>query len=75
MKNLKRLLEIHDEMQDALCTTIKITHEQVLDITVKDLVSKYKSTIRDNHLCMDSFRNVLLYYLDADELKELMEQQ
>jgi len=68
MKDYKRLLEIHDEMQDALCTTIKISHEQVLDITVKDLISKYKSTIKNKHHCMESFKNVLLYYLEPNEL-------
>jgi len=72
MKDYKRLLEIHDELQDALCTTIKISHGQVTDITVKDLISKYKSTIKNKHHCMESFKTVLLYYLHPDELDELM---
>lgn len=76
MKNLSRLLEINEEFEEALATTIKISWKQVLDITVGDLISKYKSVLKnDKEEYKESFKKVLLYYISEKELKELIEKK
>ena len=68
--NVDRLFEIHKELQDAVSTTIKIDHGQVLDIVVKDLVSKYKACKERGDEYEESFKKVLRFYLTEDELEE-----
>lgn len=70
LEDTHRLFEIHKDLQDSLSTTIKIDHGQVLEIVVKDLVSKYKACKERGDEYEDSFKKVLRFYLTADELEE-----
>lgn len=62
------LMEKVRELEDALCMTIKINHGQVLEVTVADLISKYKSCLsRNDTKYIDAFTLVLKYYLTEEE--------
>ena len=70
-----KLINISKELQDALSTTIKIDHDQVLDIVVADLFAKYKSA-RNRRLGReaDMLECVLVkYYLTQNELETLLD--
>lgn len=71
-EGIHRIFEIHKDLQDSLSTTIKIDHGQVLEIVVKDLVSKFKACKERSDEYEDSFRKVLRFYLTADELEEMI---
>jgi len=69
----KRLLEISKDIEDALSTTIKINREQVLNIVVADLLSKYKAAVkRKDKKWEPVFKQVLRFYLEDEELETLM---
>lgn len=74
--DIDQFMESYRKIQDTLSTTIKIDHRQVGEIVVKDLIKKYKfnlgRTKKDDKI-IESFKNVLLYYMDEAELKEYME--
>ncbi len=69
----KELLEINREIEDALSTTIKIGYEQVLQIVVADLLSKYKAAVkRKDEKWEPVFKQALRFYLEDEELEALI---
>lgn len=69
-----RLIGISKELEDALSTTVRINHNQVNDIIVADLLSKYKSAkstgLGGNASMLSGV--LLQYYLTPDELETLL---
>lgn len=57
----------YEKTRKSLMTTIKIDHEQVLYITVGDLIEKRNS---DTNKQRDAFDVVLRYYLTEDEFQK-----
>jgi len=61
-------------MTDALSRSIKISHNQVLDIVVGDLIEKYNFNIEHgNREWAAVFYRILRYYLDVGEMRLLDE--
>lgn len=74
--DIDQFMESYRKVEDTLSTTIKIDHRQVGEIVVKDLIKKYKfnlGRVKKDDKIIESFKNVLLYYMDEAELKEYME--
>lgn len=71
-EEMHSIFKIHKELQDALSTTIRIDHGQVLEIVVKDLLSKYKACKERGDEYEDSFKKVLRFYLTEDELEDMI---
>lgn len=68
------LIDKVKEMEDALSMTIKISHDQICEIVVADLIGKYKASVgRNNTKYVDSFATVLRFYLTEDEFSEMIE--
>lgn len=63
-EQFEKLLKIHREIEDSLSSTIKISHIEVDKLVVKDLINKRNS---HNNNIVESFDNVLKYYLSDDE--------
>jgi len=61
------LMRIRKDIDESLSTTIKINHEQVLNIVIADLLSKYKHNKKDEKW-EPIFKEVLRFYLSDDEL-------
>lgn len=54
--------------------SIKINHEQVLSIVVADLLCKYRAVVRRKDTkWAPVFKQVLLFYLEDEELETLMQ--
>jgi len=54
--------------------TIGLTHKQVLEIVVTDLIYKYEHNVNPfNPEWVDAFEKVLSYYLDDGEMAKLNE--
>ena len=65
-----RIMEVHKEIADSLCTTIKVHHDQVFYIVVNDLVNKYRYC---NDITMkDQFHKVIRFYITEEELQEML---
>ena len=73
IQNDQALIDKYKEIQDALSMTVKIQHEQVLEIVVADLMAKYKSCLSLNHECKEAFEKVLHYYMGDEDFKEMLE--
>jgi hypothetical protein len=73
MRDAHKLIETRKEIEDALSTTIKISHDQVLDIVVMDLVKKYKAALGRGDELGPAFEKVLRFYLTDDELKQMID--
>jgi len=67
MNKIERLLEIAQEMDDALSSTVKIPHSEVVRLTVKDLIAKRNC---QGNKIVKEFDAVIMYYLDEDEFKK-----
>lgn len=69
-----RLIDISKELENALSTTVRINHNQVMDIVVADLLAKYKSAksrgLGGNASMLSGV--LLQYYLTPDELEALL---
>ncbi len=68
----KRISEIERDIRDSLSTTVKIGHDQVLDIVVADLLAKYKGAIMRKSKWIEPFKTILRFYLEEHELDLLM---
>ena len=65
------LMERVREIEDYLSTTVKISHGQILEVTVADLLGKYKSCVKRNDTkYINAFALVLRYYLTEEEFLE-----
>lgn len=70
--DVEKILEISRRMDEKLSKTVKISHLQVLEITVADLSEKYIFNIqRGNKDWALAFEKVLQYYLDEQEMSHL----
>jgi len=67
------LLRKFNEIQDRLSVNVKIQHDQVTEIVVADLMSKYKHRINKPDEYTDAFKTVLSFYLDKVEMDEMMD--
>lgn len=66
-----RLFEIYDEIQDAVCTLVKIDHGQILKVVIRDLRSKRKHLEDTKHFDeMAHFDYVLKYYLGDEDFEK-----
>ena len=59
------------EMQDIGSAKVTIHRDQVLEIVVADLIAKYKACKDRNDEYTESFKQVLSFYLDAEEMNEI----
>lgn len=65
--------DILHEMDDATSRAVQISYGQVLGIVVEDLIDKYKFNIaRGNSEWALAFEKVLRYYLDDQEMSQLI---
>lgn len=64
VEQFEKFLKIHRELEDSLSSSIKISHIEVDKLVVKDLINKRNS---HNNNIVESFDNVLKYYLSDDE--------
>lgn len=71
IQNDQALIGKYKEIQDALSMTVKIQHDQVLEIVVADLMAKYKSCLSRNYECKESFEKVLHYYMGDEDFQEM----
>lgn len=59
-----KLIQIHQEMMDALSVPVKISHDEVCRVVVDDLKAKLKSASdRGLNEYVSAFETVLRYYL------------
>lgn len=66
-----RLFDIYDELKDSLSVTVKIDHNQVHRVIVRDLINKRKSCIeRKDVEGTNHFDYVLEYYLGKEDYKK-----
>ena len=65
--NTDRLFEIHREFEDSLKVSVKIGHEEVLKIVLRDLIAKRNSC---NIGVRESFDAVLRFYLVEEEFQK-----
>jgi hypothetical protein len=75
--SIKRDFSLHDKMreiEDAMSMTVKLGHNQVLEVVVADLSVKYKASLKRNDTrYIEAFGTVLRFYLSEDEMEELHE--
>lgn len=65
---MKSEIEFYREMQDALKVSVKIDHNEVHKIVVRDLMKKFESgSCESNEENKKAFERVLLYYLGKDD--------
>lgn len=57
-------IDSYNKLNDALKVKVKIDHNEVLKLVVKDLIKKRNS---HNNTFTNSFDNVLKYYLGEDD--------
>jgi len=69
-ENKPDLLEIFRDMDRVCGVAVFLSHSQVLEITVKELLSKYR--IHKDSDCGKSFHRVLQFYLSNDELVQAL---
>ena len=65
-----RLLEKYNELQKAGSMKVTILRDQVDEIVVAELISKYKECKNQDNEYKEGFAKVLRFYLTEDELKE-----
>jgi len=58
---------IYQEMRKSLMVSVKIDHEQVLELIVKDLISKRNCPTNE---IKESFDAVLKYYLGREDFQK-----
>jgi len=63
-------------IEDALSMTVKITSNQVDEITVRRLLEIYKAAIKRNEPndIKQPFETVIRFFLEEDEFKEALQQ-
>ena len=65
------LIDKYRELEDSMSMSIKIRHDQVCEIVVADLMSKYKAQRNGEYKA--AFDKVLHFYLTDDEFNELLD--
>jgi len=58
------IIKIHNELTDCLKVSVKIDHNEVLNVVVQDLIKKRNSP---SNKVRDSFDDVLRYYLGEED--------
>jgi len=67
------LIEKYNDISDALTMKIKISHDQVCEVVVADLMAKYKACCNRDDEYKEAFEKVLRFYLSKNEMKEMEE--
>jgi hypothetical protein len=68
---MSRLLEMYDELKDSLSVVVKIDHNQVHKVIVRDLIRKRESCIERKKVdAVEHFDYILKYYLGEDDFKK-----
>ena len=65
------LIQKYREIEDACSMKIMIRHDQIIEVVVADLMSKYKACLKRNDGYADSFEKVLSFYLTPHEMAEM----
>ncbi len=65
------LIEKYREIQKVGSAKVTILQDQVLEIVVADLISKYKASKERKDEYAEPFKKVLSFYLTEDELEEI----
>ena len=73
IKNDIGLIEKYAELQKANSMKVTILHDQILEIVVADLISKYKACKSRDDEYKESFAKVLRFYLTESEIYEIDE--
>ena len=67
----ERIMEMHREQMESLQVDVKIDHNEVMKLVIRDLIQKYMSRSceanKENHA---AFERVLVYYLGEDDFKK-----
>ena len=69
------LIDTMRAIEDALSMTVKITSNQVDEITVRRLLEIYKAAVKRNESddIKKPFETVIRFFLEEDEFKEALE--
>lgn len=73
IKDDNGLIDKYRELEDSMSMSIKIRHDQVCEIVVADLMSKYKACSQRNDEYKTAFDKVLHFYLTDDEFNEMLD--
>ena len=66
------LIEKYEDLQGAVSMKITIRHDQICEVVIADLMSKYKACLKLDDEYKDAFAKVLRFYLSEDEFKEML---
>jgi hypothetical protein len=65
---MKTAIDHYNELMEGLKVEVKIDHNEVLKVVVKDLIQKYMSgSCEKEPKSKDAFETVLRYYLGDDD--------
>jgi len=67
--DLDAYMDAYKKLEDSLMATVKINHEQVCILVVKDLISKRNACADDRQKAFDI---VLRWYIDEGEFKRFV---
>lgn len=70
MNELLEYEKVRREIRDALSVSVKIDHEQILKVVVRDLIKKRKSSLTYNKDAVVHFDHVLKYYLGGEDFEK-----
>lgn len=71
-EDVMNIMKTAEDLERTLDVSVKISHGQVLQVVVNDLVAKYKSCVqRKDDDNIKAFERVLHYYLSEEEFIEL----
>ena len=65
------LIEKYREIQKVSAAKVVISQDQVLEIVVADLITKYKASKKRNDEYTEPFEKVLRFYLTDSEMAEV----
>ena len=65
---VSKYLKMHNDHMDSLKVEVKIDHNEILKVVVRDLIQKYMSrSCESNKVSKDAFEVVLKYYLGDED--------
>lgn len=67
INKLEKIFETERELRKSLQVSVKIDHEEVIKITVRDLIQKRNSP---TNKIRNEFDAVLRYYIDEEEFQK-----
>jgi len=66
------IMKKYRELESSTAMSVKIRYDQICQIVVADLMTKYKACSQRNDEYKESFAKVLRFYLTEDEFKDIL---